>query len=82
MGAASAVLVLAGVVYAVWQIAYGGLAGGDAAGVLGVPLGAACLTVALMALRRPVEGVDAELASSRAKTLERQVADGEGRVHR
>ncbi|MCX4659284.1 hypothetical protein [Streptomyces uncialis] len=35
-----------------------------------------------MALRRPVEGVDAELASSRAKTLERQVADGEGRVHR
>lgn len=58
VGAASAVLVLvlASVVSAVWQIAYGGLAGGDAAGVLGVPLGAACLTVALMALRRPVEG--------------------------
>ncbi|MFJ9108939.1 hypothetical protein [Streptomyces sp. NPDC102283] len=35
-----------------------------------------------MALRRPVEGVDAELASSRATTLERQVADGEGRAHR
>ncbi|WP_330358363.1 hypothetical protein [Streptomyces chartreusis] len=68
--------------YALWQIARGGLEPADLAGVLGLPLGLAGLAAAIWALRRPVEGGDAEQAAVAARTLARQVAGSEGVVRR
>ncbi|MET7312659.1 NACHT domain-containing protein [Streptomyces sp. NPDC005571] len=82
IGAACVLLVLASSVYAVWQISHGGLQAADTAGVLGLPLGTSGLVAATLALRKPVAGNDAELASGRARTLARQVADGESVVRR
>lgn len=82
IGAACVLLVLASSVYAVWQISHGGLQAADTAGVLGLPLGASGLVAATLALRKPLAGNDAELATGRARTLAGQVAGGESVVRR
>ncbi|MFJ8010828.1 NACHT domain-containing protein [Streptomyces fagopyri] len=64
------------------QIAYGGLEPGDTAGLLSLPIGAVGLVTSVVALRKPVEGNDAERVRSWASTLARQVQDDESRVWR
>ncbi|WGK50590.1 NACHT domain-containing protein [Streptomyces sp. B146] len=54
----------------------------DTATLLGVPIGVIGLVIAVMALRKPSEDNDAELARGRAGKLARQVKDSEGRVRR
>ncbi|MFF8004774.1 hypothetical protein [Streptomyces sp. NPDC007917] len=54
----------------------------DTATLLGVPIGVIGLVIAVMALRKPFEDNDAELARGRAGKLARQVKDSEGRVRR
>ncbi|WP_353940247.1 NACHT domain-containing protein [Streptomyces sp. HUAS MG91] len=75
-------IVAASAAYAVRQIAHGGLEPGDTAGLLSLPLGAAGLVAAVVALRKPVAGNDGEQARGWAITLARQVQDGESRVWR
>ncbi|WP_436988981.1 NACHT domain-containing protein [Streptomyces sp. enrichment culture] len=75
-------LVLVGTVYAVRQAVHGGLEAADLVTVLAFPLTSAALLVALIPLRKTVEGNTAELAISHAKDLSRQVTDGEGTVRR
>lgn len=74
--------IVASVAYAVRQIGHGGLQPSDTAGVLGLPLGVAGLAAALIALRKPVAGNDAELARGWAKTLALQVESAESAVFR
>lgn len=74
--------IAASVVFAVWQIAHGGLQASDTAGLLGLPAGVAGAAAAVAALRKPIEGNDAELARGWAKTLAQQVETGEGEVRR
>lgn len=73
---------MASAVYAIRQLMHGGLEPSDTAGLLGLPLGVAGLVVAVVALRKPIEGNDAELARGWAATLARQVEDGESGVWR
>ncbi|WP_330327914.1 NACHT domain-containing protein [Streptomyces pseudovenezuelae] len=85
IGAVCALMVVVSTVYAVRAIIHGGLQSADTAGTLGLPLGAAGLALAAVALRKPVEGNDAELARGWAATLASQVGDpeeGEGAVWR
>ncbi|KUN29241.1 hypothetical protein AQJ23_00130 [Streptomyces antibioticus] len=74
--------IAASTAYAIRQLAHGGLEPADTAGLLGLPLGVAGFMVAVMALRKQVEGNDAELARSWAVTLAAQVEDGESAVWR
>ncbi|MCX5336866.1 NACHT domain-containing NTPase [Streptomyces sp. NBC_00140] len=85
IGAVCALMVVVSTVYAVRAIIHGGLQSADTAGTLGLPLGTAGIALAAVALRKPVEGNDAELARSWAATLASQVGDpeeGEGAVWR
>ncbi|WP_395576901.1 NACHT domain-containing protein [Streptomyces sp. BK79] len=54
----------------------------DKATLLSLLAGVVGAALAGMALRKPIEGNDGELARSRAKTLERQVQTGESTVRR
>ncbi|MGW4567719.1 NACHT domain-containing protein [Streptomyces sp. NPDC004561] len=74
--------IAAAAVFAVRPIVHGRLQPVDTAGLLGLPLGIAGLAAAVLALRRPIEGNDAELARGWARTLARHVETGEGRVRR
>ncbi|MFR0353400.1 NACHT domain-containing protein [Streptomyces sediminimaris] len=85
IGAVGSLMVVVSTVYAVRAIIHGGLQSADTAGMLGLPLGAAGVVLAGVALRKPVEGNDAELARGWAATLASQVEDpelGEGAVWR
>ncbi|MGW7130932.1 NACHT domain-containing protein [Streptomyces bobili] len=82
IGGLCALVIIMSAVYAVWQVSHGGLEPADTAGVLGLPLAVAGLTAALRALRKPVEGNDAELARGQAATLAKQVENGESTVWR
>ncbi|MCX5357178.1 NACHT domain-containing protein [Streptomyces sp. NBC_00124] len=81
-GALGALAIVVSAVYAIRQLMHGGLEPSDTAGLLGLPLGVSGLVVAVVALRKPIEGNDAELARSWAATLARQVEDGESGVWR
>ncbi|MEV7892129.1 NACHT domain-containing protein, partial [Streptomyces sp. NPDC088357] len=61
---------------------HGGLEPSDTAGLLGLPLGVAGIVIAGVALRKPIEGNDAELARGWAATLAKQVENGESPVWR
>ncbi|MEW2497522.1 NACHT domain-containing protein [Streptomyces nodosus] len=78
------VLITAGVAFAGWNIIVndGKLKSVDIATLLGVPIGVTGLVIAVVALRKPFEDNDAELARGRAGRLARQVKDSEGRVWR
>ncbi|MER7972307.1 NACHT domain-containing protein [Streptomyces sp. NPDC096080] len=54
----------------------------DTATLLGVPIGVIGLVIAVVALRKPFEGNDAELARGRAGTLALQVKNSESVVRR
>ncbi|MES5825482.1 NACHT domain-containing protein [Streptomyces sp. RG80] len=82
IGTLGALAIMASAVYAIRQLMHGGLEPSDTAGLLGLPLGVAGLVVAVVALRKPIEGNDAELARGWAATLARQVEDGESGVWR
>jgi hypothetical protein len=69
-------------VYAVRAIIRGGLQQTDTAGMLGFPLGVVGIVLAVVALRKPVEGNDAELARGWASTPAEQVETGEREVWR
>lgn len=78
---ACAVLVVAGVTFAVWSIASGrGLKSADVATLMGVPIAVTSLVVAVVALRKPVEDSSVEVARSRAGRLARQVRESESPV--
>ncbi|MFJ5643465.1 NACHT domain-containing protein [Streptomyces sp. NPDC093223] len=70
----AAATVVASTVYALLAITHGGLQPADITGILGLPLGVAGIVLAVMTMRKPVEGDAAELA--------RQVKDGESQVWR
>lgn len=74
------VLLMASAGYAVSQLLRGGLEPADTAGLLGLPLGVAGLVAAVAALRRPVQGTDAELVRQWAATLAVQVQQSEGKL--
>jgi NACHT domain-containing protein len=76
------VLIVASVTYAVWQLLHGGLKADEPAGLLALPVGVIGFGAAVLALRRPIEGNDAELARGWARTLARQVATSESTVRR
>lgn len=82
IGGVCALVVVVSTVWAARQIGRGGLEPADTAGVLGLVLSVLGLVVAVVALRRPVEGNDAELARGWAKTLAGQVETGESRIWR
>ncbi|MEU6260471.1 NACHT domain-containing protein [Streptomyces sp. NPDC047043] len=82
IGAVCALLFGVSAVYAVRQILHGGLQPADTAGLLGLPLGVAGVVAAVVALRKRVEGNDAELARGWAATLAGQVEAGESVVWR
>ncbi|MGW3151605.1 NACHT domain-containing protein [Streptomyces sp. NPDC001177] len=82
IGALCALAIVVCSVYAVREIIHGGLQPADTAGLLGLPLGVAGLVAAVVALRKPVEGNDAELARGWAATLAGQVEAGESAVWR
>ncbi|GHA72581.1 hypothetical protein GCM10010372_84090 [Streptomyces tauricus] len=77
-----ALLIIASAAYTVRQISHGGLETSDTVSVLGFLLTAAGLVAAVRALRKPVEGNDAERARGQALTLARQVEAGESAVWR
>ncbi|MCX4775012.1 NACHT domain-containing NTPase [Streptomyces sp. NBC_01285] len=78
---ACAVLVVAGVAFAVWSIASGReLKLADVATLIGVPIAVTSLVVAVVALHKPVEDNSVELARSRAGRLARQVRESESPV--
>ncbi|MER5509390.1 NACHT domain-containing protein [Streptomyces sp. NPDC002766] len=72
--------VVASCLYAVIQVRRGGMSAADTVTVLGFPLAVAGIALAVMALRKPSEGTEADLATGQARTLARLVAEGEGRV--
>ncbi|MET9734780.1 NACHT domain-containing protein [Streptomyces sp. NPDC006458] len=76
----AAVLLLACGGYSVSQLARGGLEPADTAGLLGLPLGAAGLAAAVAALRKPLQGTDAEQVRQWAATLAVQVRVSEGKL--
>ncbi|MFF4978284.1 NACHT domain-containing protein [Streptomyces sp. NPDC001083] len=79
IGAISVLMIAASSAYSVWQLAQDAGQLNDAAGV---PLGIAGLVSAVAALRRQIEGNDAELARGGAATLAAQVEAGESAVWR
>ncbi|MEU0395705.1 hypothetical protein ABZ208_23555 [Streptomyces sp. NPDC006208] len=78
IGSVGLVVFVASVTYAIWQLVNGGLKADETAGLLGLPVGVTGFVAAIAALRRPIEGNDAELARGWAKTLARQVETSEG----
>ncbi|NNN34427.1 NACHT domain-containing protein [Streptomyces sp. S3(2020)] len=82
IGALGALAIMASAAYVIRQLMHGGLEPSDTAGLLGLPLGVAGLVVAVVALRKPIEGNDAELARGWAATLAQQVEAGESGVWR
>lgn len=82
IGAVGALAIAASGAFAVRQLLHGGLEAADIAGLLGLPLGVAELVLAVLALRKPIEGNDAELARVWTATLVGQVKAGEGAVWR
>ncbi|MFF5303538.1 NACHT domain-containing protein [Streptomyces sp. NPDC013161] len=82
IGALCALAVGVSAVYAVQAIPHGGLQPTDTVTLLGFPLGVVGIVLAVMALRKPVEGNDAELAHGWASTLAKQVETGESAVWR
>lgn len=77
-----ALAITASTAYAIRQLAHGNVEPADTAGLMGLPLGVAGLVVAVVALRKPIEGNDAELARGWAATLAGQVESGESAVWR
>lgn len=73
IGWVSAVSITASVAFAAWHIVNDGVDAPAAAGLLGLPVSIAGLAAAVWALRRPPQ-------NNWAKTLARQVKEGEGRV--
>ena len=82
IGALCAVAVGVSAVYAVRAIIHGGLQPTDTVTLLGFPLGVVGIVLAVMALRNPVEGNDAELARGWAATLAGRVERDESAVWR
>lgn len=82
IGALCALAVGVSGVYAVQAIPHGGLQPTDTVTLLGFPLGVVGIVLAVMALRKPVEGNDAELARGWASTLAKQVETGESAAWR
>ncbi|GGN45799.1 NACHT domain-containing protein [Streptomyces fuscichromogenes] len=82
IGTLGALMVVVSTVYAVWVIIHGGLQPTDIAGLLGFPLGAAGVVLAVVALCKPIEGNDAGLARDWAATLADQIKGGESAVWR
>ncbi|MEU3920096.1 NACHT domain-containing protein [Streptomyces sp. NPDC029004] len=80
IGALGVLLIVASAAYAARQLMHGGLHAGDTASLLGLPLGVAGLVTAVVSLRRPIEGNDAEVARGWARTLARQVKTDESRT--
>lgn len=80
IGALCVLAIVVSIVYAVRQLIRGGLEPADTAGLLGLPLGMTGLVATVVALRKPVEGNDAELARGWAAILASQVQAGESRV--
>lgn len=77
----SAVAILGSLVFAIWALATSEkLSPLDIATLLGVPIAVIGLAVGAVALRRSVEGKDAELARTNANRLAEQVWDSERRV--
>ncbi|WP_030894459.1 NACHT domain-containing protein [Streptomyces sp. NRRL F-5053] len=68
--------------FTVWHAVHGTFSPSDTATLAGPPLAALSLIAGVVAIRKPIEGDDAELARSRAKTLARQVMDSESKVLR
>ncbi|MEV0186645.1 hypothetical protein AB0I54_46810 [Streptomyces sp. NPDC050625] len=62
VGSECALAIAGSELFAVGHIVRGALQAADTAGLLGLPLGVIGLVTAVMALRRPIEGNDAELA--------------------
>jgi hypothetical protein len=69
IGVLGVTVIVASVVYTVRQLMHGGLQGDEPAGWLALPIGVLGVVAAILALRRPIEGNDAELALTNAKTL-------------
>ncbi len=82
LAAVGGALVAVSLVYAVVQVAGGGLKESDLAAVLGLPIGLTGLVVAALGLRRPPEGALADLSRGWAATLAAQVGEAEGRQWR
>ncbi|MBD3011350.1 NACHT domain-containing NTPase [Streptomyces sp. 5-10] len=70
------------VFFTVWHAVHGTFSPSDAATLAGLPLAALSLIAGVFAIRKPIEGNNAELARGRAKTLARQVMDSESKVLR
>ncbi|MEU6147763.1 NACHT domain-containing protein [Streptomyces sp. NPDC047081] len=68
--------------FAVRQLVHGALQAAETAGLVGLPAGVTSLVLAVVALRKPIEGADADLARGWARTLARQIETGEGAVRR
>lgn len=81
-GAICAAAVAGSVAFVVWHLSHGGFQAVDVAALVAVPIGVIGLVPGVAALRRPIEGNDAELAITRARTLARQVEKSEGKVLR
>ncbi|MFI1175754.1 NACHT domain-containing protein [Streptomyces melanogenes] len=71
-----------GIVWTLGPILHGGLQHTDIASLLALPLTVAGLVAAVTALRKPIEGNEAERARAWAATLARQVESGESGVWR
>ncbi|MFD3843750.1 hypothetical protein ACFWWC_47345 [Streptomyces sp. NPDC058642] len=80
IGALGALAIAVSAVYAIRQLMHGGLEPSDTAGLVGLPPGVSGLVVAVVALRKPIEGNDAELARGWAATLAQQVENRESGV--
>ncbi|MCX5357181.1 NACHT domain-containing protein [Streptomyces sp. NBC_00124] len=76
------VLIVASATFTVRQLLHGGLKADEPAGLLALPAGVIGLVAAILALRKPIEGNDAELARGWAQTLARQIETSEGEVRR
>ncbi|MFC5203130.1 NACHT domain-containing protein [Streptomyces kaempferi] len=82
VGVLCALAVMVSAAYAVRAIIHGGLEPADTVTILGLPLGVVGIVLAVVALRKPVEGDDAGLARGWAATLAKQVETGESAVWR
>ncbi|GGT55023.1 hypothetical protein GCM10010271_68540 [Streptomyces kurssanovii] len=76
------VLIVASATFTVRQLLHDGLKADEPAGLLALPVGVLGFVAAVLALRRPIEGNDAELARGWARTLARQIETSEGMVRR
>ncbi|MFF8975096.1 NACHT domain-containing protein [Streptomyces sp. NPDC014995] len=82
IGGVCLVLIVASATFTVRQLLHGGLKADEPAGLLALPVGVIGFVAAVLALRRPIEGNDAELARGWARTLARQIETSEGMVRR